>query len=878
MSSPKTPDPANAFPDACRAMLAEEAMLREGGGAAGLERQHKLGRLFARERIAALLDDAADFLEIGLWAAYGMYPEWGEFPPPASSPASAGVAGDRCMVVANDATVKAGAFFPDDRKESPARPADRLRVRPAARLPGGFGGGVPADAGRDLPRRGRLRPDFPQQRGVVGGRACRSIAAIMGNCVAGGAYLPVLCDKMLMTEGSGLYLAGPALVKAAIGQEVDGEALGGAAMHAEISGTVDFREQDDAACLARLRSLVGPRCRRTPAVPPAGDPGADRAAGRATSTSWSASTAAGTTTCATCWRCIVDAGSIEEYKADYGETLVCAYAADRRAGRSASSPTSAVRVHSKADRQLQIGGVIYADSADKAARFVMDCNQTRLPIVFFQDVSGIHGRARTPSSSGIIRSGAKLVNAVSNSTVPKITVIIGGSLRRGQLRPVRQGVRSRVSSSPGLAPATPSWAPSRRSDARLQILCPQAAGRDARRRSLDARCREKVRPTTIEQTDIRYGAARGWVDAIIAPSETRAVLSRALATRGPPAGRRHFHTGVIQVYDYASPLKSPTPQAFWGDRPDAAATAASRACQTWTTSRWTTWPKCRCRSWPSSERRIRRRAMPAISSTSSNRSAPSGRQAAESQGSRPMPAASIPRPAPRHAPRSFKAVGLPLQDRDRQPATTCWPPSGEPGRTFQNLETGEPLSAVVRAPCHRQRLSRRRRHRRRALGRARTSSSPGRVADPILTVGPASPASAGRPTDYDRLAGATVAGHLIECGTQACGGISTDWLGLPGNQRTSASPSRRSPRTVLRHHEARRHRRRRDVQTVKEQLLYEIGDPGNYFRPTRRCPFSRCGWSSGEDRVRVSGATGRAPPPTYKVAPPTATATGPTAW
>ncbi len=336
MSSPKTPDPANAFLDACRGLLAEEAVLREGGGPSGLERQHKLGRLFARERIAALLDNGADFLELGLWAAHGMYREWGAFTAAGVVTGIGRVAGRSVMVVANDATVKAGAFVPMTCKKV-------LRAQRIA-----FACGLPLvylvdSSGVFLPMQDEIFPDEDdfgrifRNNAVLSAAGLPQFAAIMGNCVAGGAYLPVLCDKVLMTEGSGLYLAGPSLVKAAIGQDVDSEALGGAAMHAEISGTVDFREKDDAACLARLRSLVA----LLPAdagAPPAGDPGpTERPAadlyqlvGLDGRRDYDARDIL---------RCIVDAGTIDEYKADYGGT----WSAPMRGwagGRSASSPTS----------------------------------------------------------------------------------------------------------------------------------------------------------------------------------------------------------------------------------------------------------------------------------------------------------------------------------------------------------------------------------------------------------------------------------------------------------------------------------------------------------------------------------------------------------
>jgi len=537
MSSTKATDSAMAFRDFCRALLAEEAALREGGGPAGLERQHKLGRLFARERVAALLDDPADFMEIGLWAAQGMYREWGPFAAAGVVTGVGRVAGHAVMIVANDATVKAGAFVPMTCK----------KVIRAQRI--AFECGLPLvylvdSSGVFLPMQDEVFPDEDdfgrifRNNAVLSAAGLPQFAAIMGNCVAGGAYLPVLCDKVLMTEGSGLYLAGPSLVKAAIGQDTDSEALGGAAVHAEISGTVDFREKDDQACLARLRSLVG--LLPAEAQPPAaGGPGATerppedlfRIVGLDSRKEYDARDVL---------RCIVDSGSIDEYKAEHGKNLVCAYA--RLGGRAVGVVANQrIRVQSKTTG-LQMPGVIYADGADKAARFVMDCNQTRLPILFFQDVSGFMV-GKDAEHSGIIRSGAKLVNAVSNSTVPKVTVVIGGSYGAGNYALCGKAFDPRfIFAWPGARYAV--MGASQASDVVFNILA-----RNARERTpeeLDA-LRERVKAAYSEQADIRYGAARGWVDAIIQPDETRAVLSRALGLATRPAPKASFHTGVLQV-------------------------------------------------------------------------------------------------------------------------------------------------------------------------------------------------------------------------------------------------------------------------------------------------------------------------------------------
>jgi acetyl-CoA carboxylase carboxyltransferase component len=545
---PDTADPGgNPLRAHCFAFAAEEETLRAGGGPAGRDRQHRLGRLTARERLAALLDpperNAPPFLELGLWAAHGMYREWGTFTAAGVITGIGRIAGRDAMVIANDATVKAGAFVPMTCKKI-------LRAQRIA-----FACGLPLvylvdSAGVYLPMQDEVFPDEDdfgrifRNNAVISAAGLPQFAAIMGNCVAGGAYLPVLCDKILMTEGSGLYLAGPSLVKAAIGQEVDGESLGGATMHAEISGTIDFKEKDDAACLARLRSLVG----LLPAEGASGDPaaprgGADIEPARPPDAVYDLLSLDGRRDydARDLLACVVDAHSLDEYKADYGRSLVCAYA--RLGGCAVGIVASQrIRVQSAADG-LQMPGVIYADSAEKAARFILDCNQTRLPLVFFQDVSGFMvGKAA--EQSGIIRAGAKLVNAMSNSTVPKITVIVGGSYGAGHYALCGKAFDPRfIFAWPSARYAVMGAAQA--SEVVYQIL---ARGGAPNRSDEDLRAlRERIRDDYVEQTDIRHAAARGWVDAVIPPHETRRVLRQALACATRPPPRPAFHTGVIQV-------------------------------------------------------------------------------------------------------------------------------------------------------------------------------------------------------------------------------------------------------------------------------------------------------------------------------------------
>jgi 3-methylcrotonyl-CoA carboxylase beta subunit len=530
----------------CAAIAQEEAMLREGGGKAGHERQRKMGRLPVRERIRHLLDKDSAFFEIGLWAAYKMYEQWGRIPAAGVVTGIGNIEGVPCMIVANDATVKAGAFFPQTTK----------KVIRAQRI--GFECALPLiylvdSAGVFLPMQDEIFPDEDdfgrifRNNSVISAAGVPQFAAIMGNCVAGGAYLPVLCDKILMTQGSGLYLAGPSLVKAAIGQIVDAEDLGGARMHAEISGTVDFFEKDDPSCLKRIRSLVAmlPEAisRGAPggrALPKASKPGKNPDTvydlisfdGRK---NYDARDLLAT---------IIDANSIDEYKADYGKTIVTAYA--RINGRPVGIVANQREQVRTKKRGIQMGGVIYSDSADKAARFVMDCNQTNLPIIFFQDVSGFMV-GRDAEESGIIRSGAKLVNAVSNSVVPKITVIVGGSFGAGNYAMCGKAYDPRYILAWPMARYAVMGA-AQASDTVFSILARarERGDKKASPEELEA-LREKVKQSYQEQTDIRYGAARGWVDAVIQPHETRDVLIRLLQYVSRSMPKAHFHTGVIQV-------------------------------------------------------------------------------------------------------------------------------------------------------------------------------------------------------------------------------------------------------------------------------------------------------------------------------------------
>ncbi|MBV8608143.1 MAG: acyl-CoA carboxylase subunit beta [Singulisphaera sp.] len=529
--------------DATARVLAEEARLREGGGPDAIARQHAKGRKTARERIAALIDSCTDFLELGLWAAYQMYEEWGGAPGAGVVTGIGTVASRRVMVVANDATVKAGAFFPMTIKKV-------LRAQAIAgqnHLPLVY---LVDSSGVFLPMQDEVFPDEDdfgrifRNNAVFSARGIPQFAAIMGNCVAGGAYLPVLCDTVLMTEGSGLYLAGPALVKAAIGQDISHEDLGGAAMHAAISGTVDYREPDDDSCLARLRRLVG-------LLPPDPRPVADGAAIEPPARTAEDLFAIVKTDPSAQYdvrdllSALVDGGRLDEYRAEFGKTLVCGFA------RLGGLPVGIVanqrlRFRPEGGGPYQFGGVIYGDSSDKAARFVLDCNQAHVPLLFIQDVNGFDV-GRDAERSGIIRRGAKLVNAVSNSVVPKLTLIVGHSFGAGHYALCGKAFDPRfLFAWPGARYAVMGAQQAANTMLGVNLATIRRQGKHVDGAELHAMA-EELRARYDRETDIRYAAARGWIDAIIDPARTRDVLMMALDVAIRTREAETFSTGVFQV-------------------------------------------------------------------------------------------------------------------------------------------------------------------------------------------------------------------------------------------------------------------------------------------------------------------------------------------
>ena len=536
----------------------EEARIQEGGGAKAVEAQHAKGRLTARERLGLLLDADSEWTELGLWAAYGMYGEWGGAPGAGAVSGLGRVGGKLCLIIANDATVKAGAFFPMTAKKV-------IRAQTIA-----MDNHIPTlylvdSSGVFLPLQEDVFPDQDdfgrvfRNNAVMSAAGVPQITAIMGMCVAGGAYLPVMTDTVLMTEGSGLFLAGPALVQAAIGQKTDAETLGGAAMHAEVSGTVDFKEKDDAACIERLRSLVGRIGERTGAPFSRVEFDAERDKPNYAAEDLyglidpdPAKAATNTYDVRDVIARIVDRSEFDEYKAEFGRTVVCGYA---RIGGRAVGIVANQKMHQQmtvamgpqqGEKRTEFGGVIYTESAQKAARFIMDCNQQLVPLVFLHDVNGFMV-GKDAEWSGIIRAGAKMVSAVSTSVVPKITVILGGSFGAGHYAMCGKAYDPRFMFAwPTARYAVMSGASAANTLVEVRVKQMERGGKhlsDEEKKAIY----EEIKATYDAQADPRYGAARLWVDAIIDPAKTREVLMTALEACALNPEVERFNPGVIQT-------------------------------------------------------------------------------------------------------------------------------------------------------------------------------------------------------------------------------------------------------------------------------------------------------------------------------------------
>jgi 3-methylcrotonyl-CoA carboxylase beta subunit len=523
----------------------EEEKIREGGGPKAIESQHGKGRLTARERIHLLVDPGS-FFELGAYAAHRMYEEWGGAAAAGVITGLSRIQTRMVMIIANDATVKAGAFFPMTSKKV-------IRAQNIAienHIPTMY---LVDSAGVFLPLQEDVFPDTDdfgrvfRNNAVMSAMGIPQIAAIMGMCVAGGGYLPVMCDHVLMTDGSGLFLAGPALVQAAIGQKVSAEELGGAAMHAAISGTVDFREPNDEACLSRIRAIVekwgyrrqSPWDRKKPEAPAHPAEEIYGIYDSSPSRPYDIKEVLGR---------IVDGSRFDEYKPEYGKTLVCGYA---RIGGFAVGIVANQKLHAQATdhegkKRTEFGGVIYTESAEKAARFIMDCNQNLIPLIFFQDVNGFMV-GRDAEWSGIIKAGAKMVNAVSNSVVPKITVIVGGSFGAGHYAMCGKAFDPRfVFAWPTARYAVMSGDAAAGTLVEIKIRQLERGGKvlsDEERKEL----LETTKRTYDEQTDPRYGAARLWIDRIIDPVETRDAITQALEAAALNPDVAEFKVGVLQT-------------------------------------------------------------------------------------------------------------------------------------------------------------------------------------------------------------------------------------------------------------------------------------------------------------------------------------------
>ena len=528
---------------------------RQAGGTKAIARQHAKNRLTARERIAKLLDEGSSFDELMLYAGHDMYED--RVPAGGTITGIGRIAGRDWMIVANDATVKAGAFYPITAKKV-------IRAQTIAlenRLPVVY---LVDSAGVYLPMQDEIFPDQDDFGRVFYLNARMSalgvpqIAAIMGNCVAGGAYLPVMCDTLIMTEGSGLYLAGPALVKAAIGQVVDSEDLGGAKMHASIAGTVDYREPDDEHAIARIRQLAdlyaeggtAPWAKRrqlthAPALEASDLLGivsvdgskpydvheviyrlvdGNGLEGSSTPVSPTAS-------------------SFNEFKAEYGETLVMGFA---RLGGFPVGIIANQRTVIKKPGKLEVGGVIYAEAADKAARFILDANQAGVPLVFLSDVTGFMV-GRDSEHLGIIRRGAKMVNAVSNSVVPKLTVITGGSYGAGNYAMAGKAYAPRfIYAWPSAKYAVMSGNAAAKTLLDIQVAQLERQGHAPDDEELKALF-DQVKAKYDRELDPRYAAARLWVDEVIHPLETRARLIRSLEVCALNPHQEELRVGVFQV-------------------------------------------------------------------------------------------------------------------------------------------------------------------------------------------------------------------------------------------------------------------------------------------------------------------------------------------
>lgn len=528
-----------------RVIDAKAQQTRLGGGKKAIERHKAKGKLTARERINLLIDEGSEFLEIGLFAAHEMYQDEGGCPSAGVVTVIGIVSGRECLIVANDATVKAGAWFPMTAKKN-------MRAQEIAienRLPIIY---LVDSAGVYLPMQDEIFPDkehFGRQfrnNAKLSSMGVPQIAAIMGPCVAGGAYLPIMSDEALIVNGTGsIFLAGPALVEAAIGERTTIEPLGGATMHSTVSGIVDYKVETDQEALATIRSLVDKFApskgrhdlfSRIEPVEPAFDPEEilgimpfDRAKPYSTRQILAR---------------LVDGSEFDEYKAGYGQTIICGYA--RVDGWAVGIVANNREITRSGTGEMQVGGVIYSDSADKAARFILNCNQRGIPLVFLQDVTGFMVGTRA-EQGGIIKDGAKLVNAVANSVVPKFTFILGNSYGAGNYAMCGKAYDPRlIYAWPTAQIAVMGGVQAAKTVLTIKISALKKQGEELSEQQQQELLND-IQDRYDATTTPVYAASRLWVDGIVAPTETRNIISRGIAVASHQGVLADFATGVFQV-------------------------------------------------------------------------------------------------------------------------------------------------------------------------------------------------------------------------------------------------------------------------------------------------------------------------------------------
>ena len=530
------------FKQLCFQLEAKEKKLRLGGGEKKIEEQHQKGKLTARERIAYLIDKESEFLEIGLIAGDGMYKEQGGCPGGGVVTGIGRVSGRLCVIVANDATVKAGAWFPITAKKN-------LRAQEIAmenRLPVIY---LVDSAGVFLPMQDEIFPDkehFGRQfrnNAKMSSMGIVQIAAIMGSCVAGGAYLPIMSDEAMIVDKTGsIFLAGSYLVKAAVGEDIDNETLGGATTHCEISGVTDNKFPNDQACLDYIRRIMDKVGQNRLA-------GFDRKEAKLPKEKpediygiFPADRSKPYDTLDVIKR-LVDDSEFDEYKALYGKTIICGYG--RMDGWAVGIVANQRKVVKTKKGEMQMGGVIYSDSADKAARFIMNCNQRKVPLVFLQDVSGFMVGSKA-EQGGIIKDGAKMVNAVANSTVPKFTVILGNSYGAGNYAMCGKAYDPRlIVAWPTAQLAVMSGASAAKTLLQIRVSTLKGQGKTIEKEE-ETQLLKEITDRYNDQLSPYYAAARLWVDAVIDPSETRKYISVGIEAANHSPIKR-FNPGVIQT-------------------------------------------------------------------------------------------------------------------------------------------------------------------------------------------------------------------------------------------------------------------------------------------------------------------------------------------